>query len=102
MNALGITRQLSVIMFSDIVDYTAMMQDNEINTMVTRDKYRQAIKHLTEKFGGKVLQHYGDGTLTTFSSSVSAVQCALQLQQEMKQDPDVSDQNWDTFGRCCF
>lgn len=89
MIAQDITRQLSVIMFSDIVDYTAMMQNDEINTMMTRDKYREAIKKLTVSFGGRVLQHYGDGTLTTFKSSVSAVQCALQLQQEMQESPKV-------------
>ena len=89
MIAQGITRQLSVIMFSDIVDYTAMMQDNEINTMITRDKYREAIQKLTGTFGGRILQHYGDGTLTTFKSSVSAVQCAMKLQEEMQLAPQV-------------
>ncbi|MEO9803223.1 MAG: tetratricopeptide repeat protein [Reichenbachiella sp.] len=76
-------------MFSDIVDYTAMMQDDEINTMMTRDKYREAIKKLTTNYDGRILQHYGDGTLTTFKSSVSAVQCAMQLQEEMQRDPNV-------------
>lgn len=89
MIAQDLTRQLSVIMFSDIVDYTAMMQDDEINTMMTRDKYRDAIKKLTAKHDGQILQHYGDGTLTTFKSSVSAVQCAMQLQKEMQDDPKV-------------
>lgn len=76
-------------MFSDIVDYTAMMQNNEVDTMLTRDKYRETIKKLTANYDGTVLQHYGDGTLTTFKSSVAAVQCALQLQEEMQRSPQV-------------
>lgn len=84
-----IQRQLAAIMFSDIVDYTAMMQGDEINTMVVRDKYRETLQNMVNKFDGQVLQHYGDGSLSTFSSSILAVQCALHLQEAFSTSPAV-------------
>ena len=82
-------RQLSAIMFTDIEGYTAMMQFDEKQAMVIRNKHRKIINEVTEKHEGKLIQYYGDGTLSTFKSSVSAVRCAIEMQLAFMETPNV-------------
>ncbi|MDH3217590.1 MAG: adenylate/guanylate cyclase domain-containing protein, partial [Candidatus Krumholzibacteria bacterium] len=62
------SRQLAAIMFTDIQGYTALMQKNEDKAIQSRDKHRQIFNSITEKHNGKILQYYGDGTLSIFDS----------------------------------
>jgi class 3 adenylate cyclase len=60
-------------MFTDIVGYTALMQQNEKKAIQVRDKHRRIFNSITEKHKGRVLQYYGDGTLSIFNSAIDAV-----------------------------
>jgi adenylate cyclase len=82
-------RQLSAIMFTDIEGYTAIMQKSEQNAIVIRNRHREVIQKEHEQFNGRIIQFYGDGTLSTFQSIVEAVQCALSMQQKFLQTPKV-------------
>ncbi len=82
-------RQLSAIMFTDIEGYTAIMQKSEKNAIVIRDRHREVVQQEHEHFNGRIIQFYGDGTLSTFQSIVEAVQCALSMQQKFQQVPKV-------------
>jgi adenylate cyclase len=82
-------RQLSAIMFTDIEGYTAIMQKNERNAIVIRNRHREIIQSEHEQYNGRIIQFYGDGTLSTFHSIVEAVQCALSMQQKFQQTPKV-------------
>lgn len=85
-----IKRRLAAIMFTDIVGYTAMMQQDEEIARKMRDRHREVFARSTEKHEGEILQYYGDGTLSIYPSSSAAVQCALEIQRELKQEPAVS------------
>jgi class 3 adenylate cyclase/TM2 domain-containing membrane protein YozV len=85
-----IKRRLAAIMFTDIVGYTAMMQQDEAIAKKMRDRHREVFARCTEKHEGEILQYYGDGTLSIYPSSSAAVQCALEIQRELKQEPAVS------------
>ena len=61
-------RRLAAIMFTDIKGYTALMQQNEEKAIKVRDKHRRVFNAATEKYNGKTLQYYGDGTLSIFDS----------------------------------
>ena len=74
------TRQLAAIMFTDMVGYTALMQQNEPMAVQQRDKSKKILEDALEKFEGKLLQHYGDGTLSIFSSALGAVKSAIEIQ----------------------
>ena len=67
-------------MFSDIVGYTAMMQSNEETGKIKAISYRKILEEICAKHAGKVIQHYGDGSLTIFKSSVEAVRSAKEIQ----------------------
>ena len=82
-------RQLSAIMFTDIEGYTAMMQKSERNAIMIRNRHREIIQSEHVQYNGRIIQFYGDGTLSTFHSIVEAVQCALSMQQKFQQTPKV-------------
>ena len=75
------SRQLSAIMFTDIEGYTAIMQHNEQNAIILRDRHRWILENEHKKFNGNIIQYYGDGTLSIFNSAVQAVHCDLTMQQ---------------------
>jgi TolB-like protein len=83
------TRKLAAIMFTDMVGYTALMQENEKLAKENRDRHRNVLQVAVENFHGKILQYYGDGTLSVFDSSVEAVQCAVGIQNSLLRPPEI-------------
>jgi len=82
-------RRLAAIMFTDIVGYSTLMRDDERRAVEARKRHRAVFDTLTPKYGGRILQYYGDGTLSIFNSSVAAVECAVEMQREFGKDPKV-------------
>ncbi|MFC4720814.1 adenylate/guanylate cyclase domain-containing protein [Geojedonia litorea] len=82
-------RQLSAIMFTDIVGYTALMQKDEKSAVIIRTKYRELFNKLLKVYHGELIQYYGDGSLCIFKSSVEAVKCAVDLQKTFQQEPSI-------------
>ena len=78
-------RQLAAIMFTDIVGYTALMQQNETLARQQRDVNKQIFESSLSKHNGKLLQYYGDGTLSIFNSAANAVQAAIEMQTRCRQ-----------------
>lgn len=73
-------RQLSAIMFTDIEGYTAQMQQDEKIAVQLRNKHREIFVTATEKYQGKIIQYFGDGTLSIYTSTVEAVHSAIEMQ----------------------
>ena len=67
-------------MFTDIEAYTAVMQHDENRAIVLRTKHRKILEAEHERFHGRIVQYYGDGSLSTFHSAVEAVQSAIEMQ----------------------
>ena len=82
-------RQLAAIMYTDIVGYTAMMQANEQKAVAVIKHYNSSLEKLVQQFNGQVLNYYGDGSLCIFPSATDAINCALALQKELKNEPAV-------------
>ncbi len=82
-------RKLAAIMFTDIVGYTALMGKDEEQALQLLKKNRTLLKPIIEQFRGEWLKEMGDGTLSSFGSAVDAVNCALAIQQVLKDDPDL-------------
>ncbi|MEM6830587.1 MAG: adenylate/guanylate cyclase domain-containing protein [Bacteroidota bacterium] len=74
-------RQLSAIMFTDLAGFTAMMQENEFDAKDLRDRHRRILEEKISHYNGKILQYYGDGALSLFSSTVSASDSAVSIQK---------------------
>jgi len=84
------TRMLSAVMFSDMVGYTALMQEDEARAKTSRDKYRKVLEENVAKHLGKILQYYGDGALVVFSSAIESAKCAVEIQNELSIIPKVA------------
>lgn len=83
------SRQLAAIMFTDIVGYTSMMQQNEAKALAVIKHYNSSLEKLAKQFNGQVLNYYGDGSLCIFNSATDAVNCSLAVQKEFKTEPVV-------------
>src|SRR5688572_566707 len=83
------SRQLAAIMFTDIVGYTAMMQQNEDKAVAVIKHYNASLEIWVSHFNGQVLNYYGDGSLCIFSSATDAVNCSLAIQKDLKNEPVV-------------
>ncbi|WP_020529351.1 tetratricopeptide repeat protein [Flexithrix dorotheae] len=80
------TRQLAAVMFTDIVGYTAIMQQDESRALRVRKKHRSVFQKQHELHHGKIIQYYGDGTLSVFKSAIEATNCAIAIQQLLQAD----------------
>ncbi|MCH8024395.1 MAG: tetratricopeptide repeat protein, partial [Candidatus Marinimicrobia bacterium] len=82
-------RKLAAIMFTDIVGYTALMGKDEQKALDLLHQNRDFLKPLIQAYNGEWLKEIGDGTLSSFASAVEAVNCALEIQQTLLDDPDL-------------
>jgi TolB-like protein/Tfp pilus assembly protein PilF len=71
-------------MFTDMVGYTALMQHDEHQAMENRTRHREILETSIEEHSGRILQFYGDGTLSVFQSAIGAVHCAIQVQSALQ------------------
>ncbi len=83
------SRQLAVIMFTDIVGYTGMMQQDEAMALKKLGRYKEKLRASVTQFGGEIIQYFGDGGLIIFSNSADAIGCSAQLQESFTDEPPV-------------
>jgi TolB-like protein/Flp pilus assembly protein TadD len=83
-------RQLAAILFADMAGYTALMQENEQLARSKRKRLKDVLESSVEKHNGKILQYYGDGSLSIFNSAIDSVICSINIQQQLQQEPKVA------------
>ena len=76
-------------MFTDMVGYTALMQQDEAVALAKRDRYAAVLKEQHSAAGGRIVQYLGDGSLSIFDSALEAVRCAVELQRALRRAPEV-------------
>ncbi|GHA72276.1 adenylate cyclase [Pontibacter akesuensis] len=76
-------------MFTDIEGYSATMQYSEQQAIFLKNRHREVLQQEHERYNGRIVQYYGDGTLSIFQSAVEAVECALAMQLAFRQEPHV-------------
>ena len=75
-------RKLTAILSADVVGYSGLMEADESGTLERLKANRTAIfDPLVSTNGGRVFKLLGDGALAEFPSVVSAVTCALAIQE---------------------
>jgi adenylate cyclase len=80
----GFKRKLTAILCADVKGYSILMADDEVATMQTLKDYRKNMSMFIEQHGGRVVDAVGDNLLAEFGSAVDAVQCAAEVQKELK------------------
>ncbi len=82
-------RRLAAILFTDIVGYTAIMQRDEQTAVAVNKRYAAVLKQTVLSHEGEILNDFGDGSLCTFTSATEAVNCAIEMQQQLQKEPKV-------------
>src|ERR1044071_4468365 len=82
-------RQLAAILFADMTGYTSLMQENEQLARTKRQRLKDVLEETIARFHGKILQYYGDGSLSIFNSAIDSVHAAIEIQQQLLQQPRV-------------
>src|SRR5687767_3648849 len=82
-------RQLAAIMFADMAGYTALMQENEQLAKSKRQRLKEVLDGTVKIFNGNILQYYGDGSLSIFGSAIDGVNCAIEIQKKLREEPKV-------------
>jgi TolB-like protein/class 3 adenylate cyclase/Tfp pilus assembly protein PilF len=80
----GETRRLAAIMFTDIAGFSRQMGSNEARTLRLLDVHNQLIQQAVTEHHGAIIKTIGDAFLVDFPSVVHAVQCAQQIQQQLR------------------
>jgi len=77
-------RRLAAILVADVVGYARLIEADEAGTLAAlKARRRSVLEPLLAKYRGHLVKLMGDGALVEFASAVNAVQCAIELQEEM-------------------
>ncbi len=77
--------RLAAVMFTDIVGFSRMMEQDEKGTLSTLDFHNQLIRDLIGANRGTEIKTIGDAFLVQFPTTLDAVQCALGIQEGIRQ-----------------
>jgi hypothetical protein len=75
-------RRLAAILAADVAGYSRLMAADESGTLARLKRLRiQVIEPKIAKYYGRIVGSAGDSLLVEFASAVSAVQCAVEVQE---------------------
>jgi len=94
----GVKRKLTAILSADVQGYSRLMGDDERATVRTITAYRKVMTDLIQGDNGRVVDAKGDNVLAEFPSVVDAIQCAVEIQKELKvRNADLPEHRWMKF-----
>ncbi|HMJ22480.1 MAG TPA: nickel-binding protein [Terriglobales bacterium] len=80
---------IRTILFTDIVDSTAMTQSiGDDAAMELLKVHDTIVRDALTAFSGREIKHTGDGIMASFVSSAGAVKCASEIQRELSKHPE--------------
>jgi adenylate cyclase len=81
-----VKRRLTTILCADVHGYSRLMEADETGTLAELQRRRTAMTRLVERHDGRIVNTWGDAVIAEFASVVEAVQCAIEVQQEVSSE----------------
>ncbi|MGR9105879.1 MAG: adenylate/guanylate cyclase domain-containing protein [Gammaproteobacteria bacterium] len=78
-------RRLAAIMFTDMVGFSALAQRDEALALDLLEEHRALLRPAFAKHQGREIKTIGDGFLIEFASALTAVTCAVEIQEMLAQ-----------------
>jgi len=92
MTTQEVKRKLTAILSADVKGYSRLMGEDEKGTVRTLNAYKEVMTGLIQHHHGRVVDAPGDNVLAEFASVVDAVECAVEIQKELKtQNADLPE-----------
>jgi class 3 adenylate cyclase len=77
-------------MFVDIVEYTALMEQNEQTALALLNRFKSVPEKITPKNEGRIIQYFGEGCLPAFDRTFKSIDCAIALLKSFSESRDLS------------
>ncbi len=88
MSTPEVKRKLATILSGDVKSYSRLLAKDEDGTVRTLNTYKGVMATLIQQRGGRGIDAPGDHVLAEFPSVADAVQCAVDIQKELKNRND--------------
>ena len=79
-----VKRKLTAILSADVKGYSRLMGEDEKGTVRTLNAYKEVMTKFIQQYRGRVVDAPGDNVLADFASVVDALECAVEIQKELK------------------
>ncbi|HVV32891.1 MAG TPA: adenylate/guanylate cyclase domain-containing protein [Vitreimonas sp.] len=86
-----VQRKLTTILAADADGYSRVMETDEVGALQSLRAARDVFAKFIERHHGRIANTAGDGLIAEFPSVVEAVQCAIEVQQELSANARQND-----------
>jgi adenylate cyclase len=93
MEAPPLERRLVAILAADVAGYSRLMGIDEEGTLATLSNFRLVTDRLIAHHSGRICGTAGDSILAAFGSALAAVQCAIDIQNELAASNDALEED---------
>jgi TolB-like protein/class 3 adenylate cyclase/tetratricopeptide (TPR) repeat protein len=83
MKETRLQRKLSALISADVVGYSRLMADDELDTVRNLTACRERVTEVIEQGGGRLVDFVGDNMLAEYPNTLDAVNCAKQIHQRL-------------------
>jgi adenylate cyclase len=84
MSTQEVKRKLTAILSADVKGYSRLMGEDEKGTVHMLNAYKELMAGLIQRHHGRLVDATGDNLMAEFASVVDAVECAVEIQKELK------------------
>ena len=78
------SRQIKVIMFTDIISFSNIMSKDISAGLTALEKNSANHEKIVKKYSGQIIKKIGDGTLCIFNSVVDSIKCGIAILDQTK------------------
>ena len=76
-------RRLAAIMFTDMVNYSELMQKDESGTLKLLEEQQEIVNGILQEFNGRQIKTIGDAFFSQFNSVLLALDCGVKIQKTL-------------------